>query len=168
MSQAKKCDRCKNFYEEKDTSSMPYLIKAIHNPEFDMCLNCLYELEEFVEHPKTKEKKLRKESNWSEEKLEGARQRQAERTEIAKLMQDIYKLEWRDAFQKGCFRIHQAKEQGVSIEELKKSIERSNADNLKKSKPSILCPMCEKVKVEKEGKMCEECEENWNDYVKHK
>lgn len=50
MANAKKCDRCKQYYEEIDTTAMPYHIKALDTEPRDLCPNCLYELEEFMDN----------------------------------------------------------------------------------------------------------------------
>ena len=168
MADAKQCDRCKQFYPDEDFSAMPYKIQAADDKPRDLCRLCLYELEAFMDEFPGRGKKQRKHSEWSEENLEAAAKRQSLRTEIAKLLQEGSDMTWPEAVAKGALRIRKAKEQGVSMEELKKSIERTTKSNKDRGSKKPMCPMCDKNKVNSEGEMCQQCQEDWNEYNKNK
>jgi len=166
MTNAKQCDRCNDFFKDEDFTSMPYKISAVDKEQRDLCKNCLYELEEWMDNPK--KKKIRKKSEWSEKHLQEAAQRQSTRIEIAKLLQqNSGGMEWREAVAKGALRIRKAKEQEISVEQLKESIMRATQHN-RDNKKTSLCPMCDKNKVRTEGDMCEKCLKDWNEYEKNK
>ena len=170
MSNAKQCDRCHEFFTDEDFSGMPYEVKGADQKEKDLCKTCRYDLEDFMDNFKgRKGKKTRKTSVWSEENLKAAGERQALRVEIAKLVQaGSPDTEWHDAVAKAAMRIRNAKDQGVSMEDLKKTMQRTTNYNEERGAKKPMCSSCGKNKVDNNGDMCKACEEEWNDYLKHK
>jgi len=168
MVSAKQCDRCKEFYKDEDTSALPYDVKATDGEDRDLCLKCKYDLEEFMDNFTGRGKK-RKKHVLSAESHEKMSKQMAQRQEIAKLIQEgSNDMEWKEAVQKASMRIRKAKEQGVTLEELKDTIERSIKHNDGRGNKKPLCPMCGKNKVDNEGDMCDKCTEEWNEYQRNK
>ena len=79
-----------------------------------------------------------------------------------------YDMTWDEALSKAGMRIRKAKEEGVSLKELRESISRSKKYNEERGKKKPLCPMCGKHKVDCEGEMCKQCINDWNEYNKNK
>lgn len=164
MADAKQCDRCKEFYTDEDMSGLPYSVADKENEIIDLCKNCKYDLEDFMDNFKGRKRtKTKGTSNWSPESKKAQAERMSQRQAIATLLKPYYENKsWGEIIAMASKRIKISKEQEVTFEELKKSIERS----LENKKPK--CVMCGDKDVDSAGKMCKKCDDEWAEYQNNK
>lgn len=97
MSDAKRCDRCGQFYEEYPEHTAMDLLDTDEKKK-DLCKDCDSSLFDWWLNPQRKQHKKKKQShNWSEESKQAARDRmQKKNAEIHRVMEEN-KCSWKDA-----------------------------------------------------------------------
>lgn len=130
MARAYKCDRCGNHYDKK-TDEMPYKIVNKHNSDVDLCPDCLYTLEDWMEHPTPKEKRGRKtgQRTWSVESKEKSASRMADLNVIARAIQEREGCDWNEARSKAFSLMRVGKEKDMSVEDILKIVNKKGADS---------------------------------------
>lgn len=152
MAEAKKCDRCNNLYEIPKEDGMPYNVTKDER-EQDMCPECKYDLEDFMDNPVKKGKK-RKKSEWSEEALEKQSKRMQRVQEVAKEIreQDDEDLTHQEAVKEASKLIKEGLNPGDKIS---KGVD---GKTWKRVAKKYKCTMCAEHEVDGPHKMCEKCE----------